>query len=257
MMEFIYILKLIPRLLTAENWTESDNNLVKEHFQRLLNLKHENKLILAGKTDNLDETTFGIVILQVENEQAARTIMENDPTVKSGIMTAELYPYSVAIYNEKFKVEGAAGSINHKQLASQYFNQVWDLLDLSERTKEQEENMIHLAHTSFWHWTQVPDHTATNLSIGYWQISRVYAVAKNGERAKYYAERCIEVSEDSNIPPFYIGYGYEALVRACVVLEQYEEAEKAYNLAQNYVEKIVIEDSKKMLVKDLEELKIG
>jgi uncharacterized protein len=103
-LQFLYKLKLIPELLDEENWTEKENNLVHEHFKVLQGLLKENKLIMAGKTDNLDESTFGIVILQVDNEETARTIMENDPAVKGGIMTAVLYPYSVALYNENFSV---------------------------------------------------------------------------------------------------------------------------------------------------------
>lgn len=104
--QFLYKLKLIPELLDEVNWTEKENQLVIEHFQTLQSLLQENKLIMAGRTMNMDETTFGIVILQVENEEAARTIMENDPTVKGGVMTAELFPYRVALYNENFTVGG-------------------------------------------------------------------------------------------------------------------------------------------------------
>jgi uncharacterized protein len=108
-MQFIYTLKLIPSLLEEANWTEEDNRLVSEHFERLQDLLKEDKLILAGRTTNMDPTTFGIVILQVEAEEIARSIMENDPTVKGGIMIAELYPYHVALYNESFKVRGNHG----------------------------------------------------------------------------------------------------------------------------------------------------
>jgi uncharacterized protein YciI len=103
-MQFLYKLKLIPELLVEENWTDRENNMVYDHFKVLQGLLKENKLIMAGKTDNLDDSTFGLVILQVDCEKTARTIMENDPAVKGGIMSAELYPYSVALYNENFKV---------------------------------------------------------------------------------------------------------------------------------------------------------
>lgn len=103
-MQFLYKLKLIPELLVEENWTDKENSMVYEHFKVLQGLLKENKLIMAGKTDNLDASTFGLVILQVDSEEIARTIMENDPTVKGGIMTAELHPYSVALYNENFRV---------------------------------------------------------------------------------------------------------------------------------------------------------
>lgn len=140
---------------------------------------------------------------------------------------------------------------NHKQIASQCFNRVWEFLDKSERTKEEEEQMIHLAHTSFWHWTQVEDHTPTNLSIGYWQISRVYAVAGNGKQALYYANRCIEVSLDTAVLPFYIGYGYEAQARAFLILGQKDEVKNSYQQAMSFVENITNEESKQMLLKDL------
>jgi tetratricopeptide (TPR) repeat protein len=144
---------------------------------------------------------------------------------------------------------------SHKQIASQCFNRVWDFLDLQERTKEEEEQMIHLAHTSFWHWTQVEEHTPTNLSIGYWQIARVYAVVGNGGQSRYYAERCVEVSLQADIPPFYIGYGYEALARAYMVLGQNEVALDIFQKALSYAEEVVVEDSKNMLLKDLYEIK--
>lgn len=143
----------------------------------------------------------------------------------------------------------------HKQIASQCFNRVWDFLDLQERTKEEEEQMIHLAHTSFWHWTQVEDHTPQNLSIGYWQIARVYAVVGNGEQSRFYAERCVEVSLQAGIPPFYIGYGYEALARGYMVLGQNEMALESFQKALIYAEEVVVLDSKNMLLKDLEEIK--
>ena len=143
-------------------------------------------------------------------------------------------------------------TLSHKQLAVNSFNTVWDLLDLPQRTTEEEEKMIHLAHTSFWHWTQVPEHTAKNLSIGYWQLSRVYSTVRLGERAVYYGNRCLEVSLEHNIEPFYIGYAYEALCRAYALLGQTDASKKAYSTALEYVQQIVDENSKEMLVKDLQ-----
>lgn len=60
-------------------------------------LLFEGKLVMAGKTIGMDEKTLGIVLLEVESEEEALTIMNNDPAVAEGIMTAELYPYKIAI----------------------------------------------------------------------------------------------------------------------------------------------------------------
>ncbi|MDN3017064.1 hypothetical protein PH210_12765 [Paenibacillus sp. BSR1-1] len=142
-------------------------------------------------------------------------------------------------------------TFTHKQLAVQYFNKTWDVLDLNERTIEEEEKMVHLAHSSFWHWTQVENHTPKNLSIGYWQLSRVYATVGNGERAQYYAERCLDVSLENKIEPFYVGYAYEALGRANVLLKQSDLALELVKQAQEYAEQVQNENEKSMLLNDL------
>ncbi|WP_413300689.1 hypothetical protein AA0X95_19245 [Bacillus sp. 1P10SD] len=142
-------------------------------------------------------------------------------------------------------------TLSHKQLAVNSFNAVWDLLDLPQRTTEEEEKMIHLAHTSFWHWTQVVDHTPQNVSIGYWQLSRVYAFAKLGERALYFGEQCLEVSLKNEIEPFYIGYAYEALCRANALLEKDELAKDQFNLAMDYAQLVKVDSAKESLIKDL------
>lgn len=95
--QFIYVLRLIPSLLNQENWTEREEKIVDKHFKRLQKLLEEDKLVLAGKTAGIDEKTFGIVILEVESGEEAKAIMEDDPCIAEGIMTAELYPYKVAL----------------------------------------------------------------------------------------------------------------------------------------------------------------
>lgn len=95
--QYLYTLKLIPSLLDESNWTERENGIVEEHFERLKSLMAEGKLILAGRTLNVDPSGFGIVILEVESEKEARGLMKSDPAVREGIMTAELFPYRVAL----------------------------------------------------------------------------------------------------------------------------------------------------------------
>lgn len=45
----------------------------------------------------MDEKTFGIVIFEADSEEEAQLIMKNDPAVAEGIMTADLFPYRVAL----------------------------------------------------------------------------------------------------------------------------------------------------------------
>ena len=97
MKQFIYVLKLIERLTTESNWAAADNAAVARHFEHLKALLAQGKLVLAGKTDGLDGKTFGLVIFEAEDLETARRTMMADPALVIGIMTADLYPYTIAL----------------------------------------------------------------------------------------------------------------------------------------------------------------
>lgn len=95
--QYIYVLKLIPALLNEKNWTAKEEAITDRHFAKLQGLLKDGKLVLAGKTDGLDERTFGIVIFEADSEEEAKQVMKDDPAVAEGIMRAELFPYRVAL----------------------------------------------------------------------------------------------------------------------------------------------------------------
>lgn len=96
--QFAYVLRLTPRLRDERNWTEADNAAVGRHFRRLQQLHREGKVLLAGKTlDDADEGQFGVVVLEVNSEDEARRIMEADDAVRAGVMTAQFFPFRVAL----------------------------------------------------------------------------------------------------------------------------------------------------------------
>ncbi len=95
--QFIYVIKPVPRLQVEANWTEADNAVVAEHFAYLKGLLADGHLILAGKTEGLDERTFGIVVFEAASMEAAERTMKDDPAVRAGIMTGEVFGYSVAL----------------------------------------------------------------------------------------------------------------------------------------------------------------
>jgi len=99
-MEFLYTLKLNPRLHGNNSWAEQDEQIVREHFQKLKDLTEQGIVILAGRTTREDSTDFGIVILETQSQEDAKQIMEEDPAVVHGIMTAELFPFGVALLKD-------------------------------------------------------------------------------------------------------------------------------------------------------------
>lgn len=97
MSEWLYYLKPTRLEMVTEGSTPEEAEIVGRHFAYLKDLTEKGVMILMGRTQNNDESTFGIAIFEAEDETAARAIMKNDPAVKHGVMTATLYPYKVAL----------------------------------------------------------------------------------------------------------------------------------------------------------------
>lgn len=94
MAEWIYVLRPVrPSLATAP--TPEEAAAVQHHFTYLTNLLQEGRLLLAGRT--LEEEPFGIVIFEADSQTEAQALMEGDPAVQAGVMTAQLHPYRVAL----------------------------------------------------------------------------------------------------------------------------------------------------------------
>ncbi|MGZ8805032.1 MAG: YciI family protein [Microbacterium sp.] len=95
-----WIYRIVPtRAEMVADATDEESAVVEEHFHYLQALKAAGILILAGRTQ-VDEGTFGITIFEAPDEETARAVMETDPAVSAGVMSAELYPYAVAVARE-------------------------------------------------------------------------------------------------------------------------------------------------------------
>jgi uncharacterized protein len=95
--QFIYVLRLVPRMYVDSAWTKEDNAVLQRHFVRFQQAAKSGQLILAGRTSEPGDKTFGIAIFEATDEDAARKFMQEDPAVAGGLMTAELHPFAVAL----------------------------------------------------------------------------------------------------------------------------------------------------------------
>ncbi|MDD3712253.1 MAG: hypothetical protein PHZ28_02020 [Candidatus Izemoplasmatales bacterium] len=95
MKAYVYVLKLIPRLLDDNNWTDEDNLIIDKHYNRIKTDYFNNKIIHVGRTVDPTNEGFGLVIYYAENDQEAEEYMLQDPAVEAKIMTATRYEYKV------------------------------------------------------------------------------------------------------------------------------------------------------------------
>jgi uncharacterized protein YciI len=95
--QFIYVLRLVSRLYSDSNWTKEDKTVPERHFARFQDATKSGQLILAGRTKEPGDKTFGIAIFEASDEEAARKFMQADPAIAGGLMMAELHPFAVAL----------------------------------------------------------------------------------------------------------------------------------------------------------------
>jgi hypothetical protein len=146
-------------------------------------------------------------------------------------------------------------SLAHRHFSADCFNRTWTLIEKADRTAEDDEAMILCALASLWHWTQRPDCADVNLSVGHWQVSRVYALGGQGANAMRYARRSLVLAVGAS--PFYIGYAHEAVARAAALLGDETTFQSHLAEATNCAAALTDESERAPLQQDLRALAAG
>ena len=139
-----------------------------------------------------------------------------------------------------------------RQVAVDLFNHVWSLLDQEDRSREDDDRMLHAAHASRFHWGEVGE--PVNLVRGEWQVSRVYSILRRPEPALFHARRCLELCESHGIGDFDLAYAYEGLARASLVAGQRQAVDQYLDMARDAAGNISEKDDREMFLRDLGDL---
>ena len=102
-----------------------------------------------------------------------------------------------------------------RSLAAALFNRVWELLEKTDRTGDDDQEMVNAAHASRYHWTGIGG--PKEKAIGDWQISRVYAVLGHSEPAVHHARLCLASATQVDGEEWLLASAYEGLARAYAV----------------------------------------
>jgi len=103
MAEWIYFIHA-PRENFAATMTEEEQQVWGVHFERLKRLLADGTMILVGPT--LGPVNTGIAVFEAPDEDAARTLMEEDPAISSGIARGELRPFVVSLLRGRDDLTG-------------------------------------------------------------------------------------------------------------------------------------------------------
>jgi DNA-binding transcriptional MerR regulator len=137
-----------------------------------------------------------------------------------------------------------------RRLAADCFNKTWTLMEKTDRTAMDDDEMVHCTHASAYHWRQVG--TPANWARAEWQCSRVYAILGRPEPALQHARRCLELAESApaEMADWDLPAAYEALARAHWVAGDSGEARRFVELGREATAKIEDEDDRRHMEAD-------
>jgi hypothetical protein len=145
--------------------------------------------------------------------------------------------------------DAPTSAADERRLAADLFNGVWALLETEDRTRAQDDRMLHMAHASRYHWEQTG--TPANLARGEWLCSRVYAVLGRAEPALHHGRRVLDICEEHGIGDWDLAFAHEALARAHAVAGEREAMEHALGRARAAANDIAKAEDRDLLLADL------
>ena len=140
--------------------------------------------------------------------------------------------------------------MDERQLAVDLFNRARELMELPERSAAQDDELLHCAHASRYHW--IAAGTTINAARGEWLCSRVYSVLGRVEPALHHARRCLDLvrradeAEDWDEP-----FAHEALARVYALAGDAVAARREVELAREGATKIEDAEDRELVLADL------
>lgn len=134
--------------------------------------------------------------------------------------------------------------------AKQTNGRTWELLEKTDRSRGEDEEMLFAAYASLYHW--IEPWKAVRQQRGEWLVSRVHMALGHGPEALRHAERCLELTEAyrEEMADFDIAYAYEGTARARAMAGDQERAEELYGLAKSAGETIADEEDREIFFGD-------
>jgi uncharacterized protein YciI len=100
MAQYIYWIRPTRLAMLTEGPTEDEQRIVGEHFDYLKRLVDSGRLLMAGRSLNDDERTFGIAIFTASSFEDAERVLAEDPAVRHGVMRGDVFPFRIALWSD-------------------------------------------------------------------------------------------------------------------------------------------------------------
>lgn len=102
---FAYLLQPAGGTLSCPEAAQAEADILAAHFRHLQRLQVGQLLKLAGVGG---QAAFGLVLFEAESTAMAEAVMNADPLVSSGCMTAQCVPFQIVLQSMSTQLPNAA-----------------------------------------------------------------------------------------------------------------------------------------------------
>jgi hypothetical protein len=137
----------------------------------------------------------------------------------------------------------------HKCAGAECNNRAWEL-STSQRTPQQDQEMLHAAHGSAWHWAKVG--TELNHMRAVMCLAEVHALLGHGEIALAYAQEMRTFFLGRETADWELAFTHAIYAHAAAVAGQRNEHRAAYEAASTALAAIKDEEDRAIVAKTFE-----
>lgn len=139
-----------------------------------------------------------------------------------------------------------------QELAKRSNQQFWELLETSDRTSTEDEDLLLAAYASLYLWKAVG--TAAHTQRGYWLVARAFISLQQADDAIIWAEKCLKITEEypEEMEDFDLAYAEESLARAYALAGMIDQAQRHRAEAETLGEQIKDEEDRKIFWGDFQ-----
>ena len=130
-----------------------------------------------------------------------------------------------------------SADIDHRSLGVGYFNSTWDLINSTNRTSEQDRDMLTRAFASRQHWIEAGSADG-NLAINDWQIAHAASLAGFVDVADAFSTAAYDRARASSAPLWLQASTAEGRARACAAMHDVPGYEKYAAEARQLLEQV-------------------
>jgi len=138
----------------------------------------------------------------------------------------------------------------HQYFAIECNNRSWDLATM-DRSPDEDQEMLDVAHASAWHWAKVG--TEINFKRSATLLAHVHAMLGMGPTALAYAKECNEYFlAKQDTADWELAFVRMVMAQALHSVGDMESFEKAYGLTKQAIDAIVGEEDRNIVVASFE-----